>query len=306
MAQLAIQGHPTRGSEVIALLEMLGGINTYNLYGDENYTYYTIDSDKEIKGGIYVFGDEQLCCFTLEQFEEKFPYKVGDKVITNDGDKANIVGMIWDNDIDDVFYDTQICNEVFKYPKELLEPCKEETIEDKPNLLQQLKDYFDNTPREVIEKEWHQYDKYNEIGPKVNEYLEYVNNIRQPKYPKTYKECCEVLGIRSDWHLTLELDTPATHDLSVTKEFDYVIKLESLRKLSICRNAYWKIAGKQMGLDTPWEPDWNDEKQDKYGFYNEVKYTIINPAIFVFPTVEMRDAFYESFKEWIENCKELL
>lgn len=36
MAQLAIQGHSTRGSEVIALLEMLGGINSHNLYGDES------------------------------------------------------------------------------------------------------------------------------------------------------------------------------------------------------------------------------------------------------------------------------
>ena len=39
MAQLAIEGHAQRGSEVIALLEMLGGVNTHNLYGDENYAY---------------------------------------------------------------------------------------------------------------------------------------------------------------------------------------------------------------------------------------------------------------------------
>ena len=67
-----------------------------------------------------------MMIFTLEEFEQKFPYKVGDKVITDDGDKASIVGMVWDSDIDDVFYDTQICNEVFKYPKELLQPYMEE------------------------------------------------------------------------------------------------------------------------------------------------------------------------------------
>jgi hypothetical protein len=49
--------------------------------------------------------------------------------------------------------------------------------ENKPDLLQQLKDYFVNTPREIIEKEWHEYDKYNEIEPTVKEYLEYVNKI---------------------------------------------------------------------------------------------------------------------------------
>ena len=55
-------------------------------------------------------------------------------------------------------------------------------LENKPDLLQQLKDYFDNTPREIIEKEWHEYDKYNEIGPTVKEYLEYVNKIYQTKW----------------------------------------------------------------------------------------------------------------------------
>ena len=35
-----------------------------------------------------------------------------------------------------------------------------------------------NTPREIIVKEWHEYDKYNEIEPTVKEYLEYVNKIK--------------------------------------------------------------------------------------------------------------------------------
>lgn len=300
MASLAIKGHPTRGSEVIALLEMLGGINSHNLYGDESYSYYTIDSDKEIKGGIYVFGDEQLCYFTLEEFEEKFPYKVGDKVITDDGDTANIVGMIWDNDIDDVFYDTQICNEVFKYPKELLEPYKGETTK-----TITIDDFKTNT------KEW-LIDKLH--GMIISDAIKTIGNLHdelhKPQYPKTYEECCEVLGIRSDWHLTLELDIPATHDLSVTKEFDYVIRLESLRKLSICRNAYWKIAGKQMGLDTPWEPDWKDDSDKYFICYLKDELWMFNirdcNRFLVFPTKEMRSAFYESFKDLIENCKELL
>lgn len=80
MATFAIKGHATRGNEVIELLEMLGGINIHNLNGNQNYAYYIIDSDKEIKGGLYVFGDEELLRPTLEEFLEKFPYKVGDKV----------------------------------------------------------------------------------------------------------------------------------------------------------------------------------------------------------------------------------
>lgn len=85
MTQLAIKGHPTRGKEVIQLLEMLGGVNCYNLYGNTNFSYYTIENN-EIKGGIYIFGDEPYKFFTLEEFEEKYPYKVGDKVTIKEGD----------------------------------------------------------------------------------------------------------------------------------------------------------------------------------------------------------------------------
>ena len=177
---------------------------------------------------------------------------------------------------------------------------------DKLNLLQQLKDYFDNTPREVIEKEWHQYDKYNEIGPKVNEYLEYVNNIRYPQYPKTYWECCEVLGSDPSKIIVLSNRKDIIHE-----ENKHCYEVYNLYQLLICRDAYWKIAGEQMGLDKPWEPDWNHINRKFYCIYNS-KNNIVKNVIYsenkilAFPTKEMRDDFYENFKELIENCKELL
>ena len=42
MATLAIQGHKTRGSEVIALLKMLGGKNTYQSIANTPSLYYYI------------------------------------------------------------------------------------------------------------------------------------------------------------------------------------------------------------------------------------------------------------------------
>lgn len=307
MAQLAIKGHATRGSEVIACLEMLGGkIRCDRLGGNELFSWYYINGNGCIDYKHYSLFDNTTV-FTLEEFLEKFPYKVGDKVMTDDGDKANIVGMVWDDDIDDVFYETRICNEVFKFPKEFLQPYKEETMEDKSNLLQQLKDYFDNTPREVIEKEWHEYDKYNEISPKVNEYLEYVNNIRQPKYPKTYEECCRI--VNADPYIRLK------YDLSDGQKYSYDVDnlqhYENIRKLLIYRDAYWKIAGEQMGLGEPWKPDWLNVKQDKYVLFTHDNTIcsncyVLGHNILAFPTEEIRDAFYENFKELIETCKELL
>lgn len=44
-------------------------------------------------------------------------------------------------------------------------------------ILEQLKDYFNNTPRDIVEKEWHEYDKYNQVGPTVNEYLWFINQF---------------------------------------------------------------------------------------------------------------------------------
>lgn len=41
-----------------------------------------------------------------------------------------------------------------------------------PNsLLEQLKEHFENTPRDVLEKEWKELSVYNEIGPTVEEYM---------------------------------------------------------------------------------------------------------------------------------------
>ncbi len=133
------------------------------------------------------------------------------------------------------------------------------------------------------------------------------NHLQQSKYPKTYEECCKILGVDPDNFLSIRnIHRYDGEEETVKYERDLLEKFDSLWVLLICRDAYWKIAGDEMGIGKPWEPDWNDVKQYQYGFYNEVKYTIINPAILVFPTEEMRDVFYENFKEEIEKCKELL
>ena len=111
----------------------------------------------------------------------------------------------------------------------------------------------------------------------------------KPKYPTTYVECKEML------------DENIYYGFSV---------FMTLQNLIICRDAYWKIAGEQMGLGKPWEPDWLDETT-KYGI-QAYQNTVIKDnfirtnCVFVFPTPEIRDAFYDNFKDLIEQCKELL
>ena len=282
MANLAIKGHSKRGSEVIERLEMLGGINSHNLYGDESYAYYTIDSDKEIKGGIYVFGDEQLCHFTLEEFLEKFPYKVGDKVYYKPIPQINsvciseIISMRW---IDDsVVYYTSNCHEVYACD---LQPYKEEAMEQIKIDIPKGYEFFgiDDDNKVVLTK-------------------------KQFQYPKTYEECFNIcFGNKHHIVQVLGLD-----GLGDNKDL-----FERFIKLKICRDAYWKIAGEQMGLSKPWESDFTNNDEERYGIYtlaNKVEKDFCGVGdvnmILVFPTEEMRDAFFDNFKDLIEQCKELL
>lgn len=132
---------------------------------------------------------------------------------------------------------------------------------------------------------------------------------KQSKYPKTYKECYNLLNdfnftdveqydFEIDWRLTI-------------KDKNYGNILSTFAKLLICRDAYWNIAGEKLGLGKPWEPNWLNTEQDKFVLYTHNNNIcsncfILGHNVLAFPTEEMRDAFYENFKELIEQCKELL
>ena len=132
-------------------------------------------------------------------------------------------------------------------------------------------------------------------------YFSWVKKKKDMTYPKTYEECCCILHE----YPTQPSITGYKHEL-----------LHTFRKLLICLDAYWMIAGEEMGLGKPWEPDYTEESWEqgspiKYVIYNNgtciVKERKSSPNhILAFPTEEMRDAFYEAFKELIEECKELL
>ena len=94
--KLAIKGHPERGKEVIKLLEMMGGQNP-NCAGNCSSAYYHIDNGL-IKVDCIV---SNHYLYTLEQFEQMYPYKVGEKVLHLNGRKEWVEGiidkMIWND-----------------------------------------------------------------------------------------------------------------------------------------------------------------------------------------------------------------
>lgn len=140
------------------------------------------------------------------------------------------------------------------------------------------------------------------------EYTWLIKNLtsiekKKKQYPKTYEECCEIVKVGKEH--TLE---------GATIRINYKIALlESFQKLLICRDAYWKLYGEEMGLGKglPWVPDWMciDPIYVILYQYHAICKAEVNggtSCILAFPTKEMRDTFYENFKELIEICKELL
>ena len=139
------------------------------------------------------------------------------------------------------------------------------------------------------------YQLVDENGNVINT-TKIVLEKKKKEYPKTYCECKNILGL---W------------DIDDTERGYYKADLiDKLQMLLICRDAYWKIAGEEMGLGKPWEPDWNNIS-DKYCIYfvsGDIwsKECQTRQCPFAFPTPEMRDAFKENFDPDIEICKELL
>ena len=422
MANLAILGHPTRGKEVIEILEMLGGYNTRCCRGYDAYAMYFINTNREIVKSAIEHSYARI--FPLEEFLEKFPYKVGDKVTHNMGILMKIVQMYWDAECNVVRYDIQspvdnnnklkamlpehlqpykeetfgeciekTIQECLFGKKETMEeinidrigfngdkaklilpdgyefktegkevyvvkkqPCKEETMEDKGNIsdgyhtFNELYEYrmlynaalFNEFAKQGLYdvhksrkhsdgeypfgdsnwfivmaelptgqisnhyemKDWDKFqipekplaNKWDEHSPR--DVADRLTSFTNPKkeYSKTYEECCEVLG-----------KTKAYQSVSGYK----TELLEDFQKLLICRDAYWKIAGEEMGLGKSWEPDWKNPSERKYCIVNTegnitkwVQKT--TNKILAFPTEEMRAAFYENFKDLIESVKELL
>ena len=140
-------------------------------------------------------------------------------------------------------------------------------------------------------------NKWDEHSPK--DVAERLTSFTNPKkeYPKTFLACCDVLNIGN----LIERGVKG-----------YKAELfDTLQKLYICRDAYWKIAGEEMGLGKPWKPDWTIPEQVKYAIYYyrggiKKDYWHCHGHILAFPTEGIRDEFYENFKIDIERCKELL
>ena len=328
MANIAIKGHETRGKEVIKILEMIGGDNRdTQCKGTAEDFYYYIDTYGDVNYED-CFIEDEVVFFTLDEFYEKYPYKVGDRV------KAWVNGYYGIFTINDIHWDS-VVNEVkykiydYYYSTMNLQPYKEEktfppymdydiktTKEEKimeekktPKTYEEVNRYLLENPiknaqnlldiEKCLENDGMKLPENITIYSKGIGSIDFIKWYEKSKYqyPNTISECCAIL-------------CPDVEFDKVIHGYNYEL-LKKFGKLLIYRNAYWKIAGDEMGLDKPWEPDWHTESEIKYVIEvyrdnvrkNSQYYTNTTLA---FPTEEMRNIFYENFKDLIEQCKELL
>ena len=350
MAKLAIKGHPTRGKEVIKILSMLGGYNTSNWSGDDVDAMYFTNTCYCIDKSTIEHSYARV--LSLEEFLEKFPYNVGDKVIY-ENIKREITKMVWEEQTNTVAYkldDKLYCNvikELQPYKEETFGECIEKTIQeclfgkketmeeinidrigfngDKAKLILPDGYEFKTEGKEVyvVKKQPCKEETNMKENTKLNlSAIDYTNGLvgyeipegyefdtvidnkviikkLKPKYPKTYEECCKVLGSDPSRIIVLSNRNDIIHE-----ENKHCFEMYNLYQLLICRDAYWKIVG-------DWKPDWEDFSMEKHSISvdkNKIitAYRITGNRVLVFPTAEMRDAFYENFKDLIEQSKELL
>ena len=224
---------------------------------------------------------EDNYCETLET--KVFGYKVGDVIFTNNTGWIRITNKLWDCYAKEHTYEGIGWINEQEYDnishKDITGKIELDKVTDKNNCDINCPDGYEFYD-----------DNGNLIGNKI------IMRQKKPTYPKTYKECCNILGIedRENGYCGYEYEL-----------------LGEFQQLYICRNAYWKIAGEQMGLGEPWEPDWCNENKLKYCIecsFGTIDKTvsIVNGCFLAFPTKEMRDVFFDNFKDLIEQCKELL
>lgn len=117
--------------------------------------------------------------------------------------------------------------------------------------------------------------------------------------PKTWAACLNKPGSGNRLGEMEDLDCPSS--LNVVPKGMRKPML-ALCQLLVCRNAWWKWLG--------WEPDWK-ENDEKYCIIvskdtTETAISFYVNYILAFPTSEVRDRFFETFRDLIEEAKELL
>ena len=278
--KIAIQGHPTRGKEIISLLESFGSIKS-TLEGDgELYTYY-IDKNNVIR---YDYAPKDYKVYTLEEFEKEFPFKIGDRVITITTNLRGIITNLKENGWYYVKCDNGHFVCIFGQHLKLYKEMKEErniklTLEKAKEWYKkggELKEIalqaFTETELNSLPRSWEEFaTNYARRGY-------YISSDGKPLM-------CASSGKLSSPHVCPSKESAEAHLA--------MIQLEQLR------NCWWG----------DWKPIWGISQKWCIRLFNGVPSVGITTNIskfLTFPTKEMAEEFLECFRDLIEKAGDLI
>ena len=210
-------------------------INDFS-FNDENIVYY-IDKHSNITALPKNTSNlsKTVIFFDYVTFIKKYPFKVYDKVMDDDGEIGTVLGLYFDQDINDIIYRVKYDNteNIIKMPKEVLSHVvvNKSKVDNNEVLI------GSSEPSEIIVD----FDKYEIDEEKTTKSITVFK--RKIKYPQTFRECYNLLN---------------KDEVSNTIKNPY--NINTLYKLLVCRDAYIKQYG-------DWVPNWRS--------YTAVKYCII-------------------------------
>ena len=278
--KIAIKGHPTRGKEIISLLESFGNTKT-NLSGNGLVHTYYIDEYNVIR---YANAPKDYKVYTLEEFETQFPFKIGDKVVAlSDNKPYKIIALEHFND--------KLCYKLdnsFHYTPEVLKPYKE--MKEERNITLTLEKA----------KEW--YKKGGELREIA---LQAFSEKELNPLPRSWEEYCKDYPIKKD----------ESYINSESKILSFTTKTARRDWNHICpskKSAEAHLAMIQLEqLRDCWRQGWKPTPGESYyviklGFRGLDVYWFCTVEFLSFPTKEMAEEFLKCFRDLIKQAGDLI
>lgn len=223
--KLAIKGHQTRGKEVIELLKSLGGKEPApgQWCGSYKSNIYFINKVGDID---YEFAQDPAYqtthkIYTLEEFEELYPFKVGDKVqytgtaiSFNKDNICTITGLHWNHALNQVFY---ILDNKYQCSHKWIAPMKQKELKDylKPGYVVE----YDDGSRFVVTQDVHG----NNFGLQIGGAIMWADFIHLDGIVKAYqinRPGALHKTFTYDTHLTLVWEKPKEVELTMQQIAD--------------------------------------------------------------------------------------
>lgn len=296
MNKKAIQGHPTRGEEIIQLLESFGGRNRWHFKGTDSHRAFYIDTC----GDIYCFPLDTYTghrtIYTLECFKKLFPFKIGDK-ITNGCEEYLIIDMDLSayelnykvrTSLGSVFW-VRTCDLTAHQYKQVEEMKKERYI----------------TLTLDKAKEW--YKKGGELKEiALQAYLE--EELTKIEPPKSWEEFCDNYMINDNEAYFDSCCTVHSADMTC-KNSSYDKNICPSKKSAEAHLALIQLEQLRDCWRQGWEPIWDiSEKWCIRLWGNELSVGITTniSRFLTFPTKEIAEEFLKCFKDLIEVAKDFI